>query len=428
MFNFFKKSKKEQNETLSQSVIDSEKIPQQIINDLQELQQEYKEKNEKWFLEAKNNREIATILGNFFDKVPDSLWAVFTLNSYCHLFEYLLSKDYDEVRKTLWSSDDDLNAIKKCYEDGNIPLDARTASQETTNYMLSTLRRPYQNSQTSTSTSVINQKMIGEVESFIAGDFAKLIKLFKKIVVYENEYDYTFVLLKLLQIGAASYFSQIFDSHYKIDFGDIDIISLEECSFIYFKQGDVFDEPKISFFTYHMINNEKFGDVENIDYFNFLNRKQQIIQLINDKKEELEYRLFEDSITKKAFKVKPGYSIQDIDLMSGTEFEEFVAKIFTKMGYITKVTKQSGDFGVDVIAEKDGIKTGIQAKCYTGSVSNSAIQEIEAGIKYYNCHKGVVVTNSKFTKAAIELAKSNNIQLWDRKVLEEKLPEIFRDE
>lgn len=428
MFNFFKKSKKEQNETQSQSVVDSERIPQQTINDLQELQQVYKEKNEKMFLEAKNNREIATILSNFFNKVPDSLWEIFTLNSYCHLFEYLLSKDYDVVRKTLWSSDSDLNAIKKCYEDGNIPLEARIASQETISHMLSTLKKPYKNRKISTSTSVINQKMIGEVESFIAGDFAKLIKVFKKIAFYENEYDYTFALLKLLQIGAASYFSQIFESHYKIEFGDIDVISLEECSFIYFKQGDVFDEPKISFFTYYMINNEKFGEIENIDYFNFLNRKQEVVQLLNDKKEGFEYRLFEDSMTRKTLKIKSGCSIQDVDLMSGADFERLVAEIFTKMGYRAEVTKLSGDYGVDVIAEKDGTKIGVQAKCYSGSVSNSAIQEIVAGMKYYNCHKGVVVTNSKFTKAAIELAKSNEIRLWDRDVLEEKLLEAFHEE
>ena len=111
--------------------------------------------------------------------------------------------------------------------------------------------------------------------------------------------------------------------------------------------------------------------------------------------------------------------------MNGKEFENFVAKLFSKMGYVTEVTKHSGDFGVDVIAEKDGKKIGIQAKCYTNSVSNSAIQEITAGIKYYDCQKGIVVTNSTFTKAAIELARINSIQLWDRKMLEEKIFELF---
>jgi len=67
----------------------------------------------------------------------------------------------------------------------------------------------------------------------------------------------------------------------------------------------------------------------------------------------------------------------------------------------------------------------IPTKCYTGSVSNSAVQEIVAGMKYYSCQRGVVVTNSTFTKAAIELARKNTIQLWARKILEEKISEIF---
>jgi HJR/Mrr/RecB family endonuclease len=67
----------------------------------------------------------------------------------------------------------------------------------------------------------------------------------------------------------------------------------------------------------------------------------------------------------------------------------------------------------------------IPTKCYAGSVSNSAVQEIVAGMKYYNCQRGVVVTNSTFTKAATELARKNTIQLWDRKILEEKISEIF---
>ncbi|HCU57855.1 MAG TPA: restriction endonuclease [Anaerolineaceae bacterium] len=111
--------------------------------------------------------------------------------------------------------------------------------------------------------------------------------------------------------------------------------------------------------------------------------------------------------------------------MSGEEFEEFIAKIFCKMGYIANVTQYSHDFGVDIIAEKDGRKIGIQAKCYANPVSNSAIQEIVAGIKYYDCQKGLVITNNIFTKAAIELAQANSIQLWDRKKLEEKISETF---
>ena len=53
----------------------------------------------------------------------------------------------------------------------------------------------------------------------------------------------------------------------------------------------------------------------------------------------------------------------DLTLMSGFEFEEFIAKFFEKLGYHSRTTKKSGDQGVDVLAEKDGQIIAIQTKC-----------------------------------------------------------------
>ena len=107
--------------------------------------------------------------------------------------------------------------------------------------------------------------------------------------------------------------------------------------------------------------------------------------------------------------------------MSGLEFESVVADIFTKMGFKAEVTKASGDQGIDVIATKNGIRYGIQAKCYSGQVGNSAIQEAVAGKSYYSLDKVIVITNNYFTKSAVDLADVNNVILWDRNILKEKL-------
>jgi len=115
------------------------------------------------------------------------------------------------------------------------------------------------------------------------------------------------------------------------------------------------------------------------------------------------------------------YTIDDIDLMDGVEFEKLIAKLFRKMGYDAEVTKTSGDQGIDVIAIKNGFKYGIQAKCYSSQVSNSAIQEAVAGKAFYSLNKVIVVTNNYFTKSAIKLAEANNVILWDRTILKEKL-------
>ena len=115
------------------------------------------------------------------------------------------------------------------------------------------------------------------------------------------------------------------------------------------------------------------------------------------------------------------FTIDDIDLMDGKEFEQYIATLFTKMGYVTEITKHSGDQGIDVIAKKGNKSIGIQAKCYSGTVGNSAVQEVASGKAYYKVDKVMVITNNEFTPAAKELAQANNVVLWDRNILKEKV-------
>lgn len=71
------------------------------------------------------------------------------------------------------------------------------------------------------------------------------------------------------------------------------------------------------------------------------------------------------------------------------------------------------------------MRYGIQAKCYSSSVSNTAIQQVVAGINHYYLNKAIVVTNNYFTTSAQEFALSNNDVLWDRNMLKEKITELF---
>lgn len=139
----------------------------------------------------------------------------------------------------------------------------------------------------------------------------------------------------------------------------------------------------------------------------------------DSKKEKIKKDLIENNYTKATI------TINDVDLMSGIEFENFIADLFNKMGYKTQVTKASGDQGIDVIAEKDDYKIAVQAKCYQGVVGNHAIMEAVGGMKFYNANKCMVITNSTFTKSAIDLADINDVELWDRAMLEQKMREVL---
>ena len=115
----------------------------------------------------------------------------------------------------------------------------------------------------------------------------------------------------------------------------------------------------------------------------------------------------------------------DIDLMEGRDFERFCAELLKRRGFLeVEVTKGSGDYGIDILAEKDGVTYAIQCKCYDGTpVGVSAIQEAYAGRDYYDRMVGAVMTNQYFTSPAVEAARKLKILLWDRGYLERMMEE-----
>lgn len=107
------------------------------------------------------------------------------------------------------------------------------------------------------------------------------------------------------------------------------------------------------------------------------------------------------------------------DYMEGHDFEEYCAMLLKKNNFQNvKVTQGSGDQGIDILAQKDGIRYGIQCKCYSSDIGNKAVQEAFAGKTFYNCHIAAVLTNRYFTASAKELAEKNGVLLWDRNHLE----------
>lgn len=120
------------------------------------------------------------------------------------------------------------------------------------------------------------------------------------------------------------------------------------------------------------------------------------------------------------------YSRRDnaFDQMEGHEFERFCAQLLKQHGFVeVEVTRGSGDFGVDVLAEKDGVTYAVQCKRYDAPVGVKAVQEACAGREYYDRMVGAVMTNQYFTQPAVEAAKRLKILLWDRGYMESMMEE-----
>lgn len=117
-------------------------------------------------------------------------------------------------------------------------------------------------------------------------------------------------------------------------------------------------------------------------------------------------------------------TIYDIDKLNGSAFQDMIVNLLQANGFVNvKVIGKSGDQGGDVVATKNDEQLVIQAKRYSidNKVSNNAVQEVLGAIAVYGANRGIVVTNSFYTASAKTLAKFNNIELWDRRTVEDFL-------
>lgn len=118
-------------------------------------------------------------------------------------------------------------------------------------------------------------------------------------------------------------------------------------------------------------------------------------------------------------------SLSEVNTMSGEEFESWCGRLLEKSGFLNvRFTPATGDQGVDILTQKNGIKYAVQCKCYSTVLGNTPIQEVSAGKTFYNCHVGVVMTNNYFTKGAKSLAEATGILLWDRDYIENMIQNL----
>lgn len=113
-------------------------------------------------------------------------------------------------------------------------------------------------------------------------------------------------------------------------------------------------------------------------------------------------------------------TLSSVDLMDGHDFEYWCAEVLRKNGFSdVEVTRGSGDQGVDVTAQKGGIRYAVQCKCYSSDLGNKPVQEVNTGKTIYHCQIGAVMTNRYFTPGAKHAAEATGVLLWDRDTVQQ---------
>ena len=114
-------------------------------------------------------------------------------------------------------------------------------------------------------------------------------------------------------------------------------------------------------------------------------------------------------------------------------FEFLAGEYLKKEGFEIKVTQGVADWGVDVFAEKDGIKYVVQAKMYGDcktKINRRMMMELYGVMHYFDCQGAMMIFNGQMMLDAVKAAEKLDIQLVyiDQHQLDEACSEISLSE
>jgi HJR/Mrr/RecB family endonuclease len=110
-------------------------------------------------------------------------------------------------------------------------------------------------------------------------------------------------------------------------------------------------------------------------------------------------------------------TIRNVADMSGIEFEILIKELLESMDFEVQETKQTGDGGIDLIAYNNDLISGgtyiVQCKRWSNSIGESYIRDLYGVVTACRANKGILITNSTFSKSAIKFAENLPIGLID---------------
>lgn len=113
--------------------------------------------------------------------------------------------------------------------------------------------------------------------------------------------------------------------------------------------------------------------------------------------------------------------MENINSLSGVEFEKLCQSLLYKLGFDVETTKQSGDGGIDLIAYNyQPFYSGkyiVQCKRYSGSVGEPVLRDLYGVITAEHANKGILITTGHFTVSATRFAENKNLELIDGEAL-----------
>lgn len=140
-------------------------------------------------------------------------------------------------------------------------------------------------------------------------------------------------------------------------------------------------------------------------------QKRRFEMETKQRQQELDHRIALAEMRKTEIRVCANK--ESMATMSGRQFEEYVAEAYRTQGFTAEITPGSGDHGIDIILRRDDEKIAVQCKRKEKTVGQPPVRDLYGVIMHGGFDKGILVTNSTFSKPARDFAEGKKIELLD---------------
>lgn len=112
-----------------------------------------------------------------------------------------------------------------------------------------------------------------------------------------------------------------------------------------------------------------------------------------------------------------------------SDFEDFICQLYRDSGHTVEQTKYSGDFGADLILDRETDCTVVQIKRYAekNKVGVQDVNQVIGSKEYYKAERCIVVTTSSFTPQAAKLCLKADVTMLAWEGLLELISDTYLD-
>ena len=104
-------------------------------------------------------------------------------------------------------------------------------------------------------------------------------------------------------------------------------------------------------------------------------------------------------------------TMEELHRLTGPQFEELIASLFTKDGYKVHRCGGSGDEGIDLILKIGDFKDVVQCKRWRNDIGSPIVREFYGSMMHANARHGYVITTASFSQSAASFARGKPISL-----------------